>query len=277
MNKKSISSWLQQATAELTGLGIASARLDAEIILAHTLKKPRTYLHAHNEEEIDARLHDIADARLDLRLSRVPVAYIIGHKEFYGRRFKVTTATLIPRPETEDCIDLLKEIAPTNLPLFPQTLRIVDVGTGSGAIGITAKLELPELDVSLLDISTHALKIAEKNATMLEANVHILKSDLLAAYPFTPDIIVANLPYVDIEWDVSPETNHEPAEALYAPKQGLALIDKLIAQAEIRIAPHGYMLLEADERQHALIIQTAKANGFTLAATRGLIICLQKD
>lgn len=277
MYKKSINSWLQQSVEQLTQVGIESARLDAEIILAHTLKKPRTFLHAHSDEEIDARLQEIANARIDLRVNRVPVAYIIGHKEFYGRRFKVTTATLIPRPETEDIIDLLKEMMPTNLPLLPQIIRAVDIGTGSGAIGITAKLEVPELDVTLLDISTHALNIAKKNAEICQAEVRILKSNLLADYPFSPDIILANLPYVDAAWEVSPETNHEPAEALYAAKQGLALIDKLIVQATSRITPGGHMFLEADKRQHALIIQTAKANGFTLAAVRGLIIGLQKS
>lgn len=272
-----INEWLREATAELNGVGIESAHLDAEIILSHTLRHPRIYQHAHDDEEIDPRLVEIANARLNLRLDRVPIAYIIGHKEFYGRRFKVTTATLIPRPETEAMIELLGEIVPTNLPLLPQTLRLVDVGTGCGNIGITAKLEFPELDVTLLDISTHALNIAEKNAELLHADVQTLRSDLLGGYPFQPDIILANLPYVDVEWDVSPETTKEPSEALYAAKNGLALIDKLITQAVSRLVVNGYMLLEADERQHASIIQTAKENGFTMTATRGLIICLQKD
>lgn len=277
MNKELISSWLKWATNELSAVGIESARLDAEIILTHTLKKPRTYLHAHGDEELDMRLQEIANARLDLRLTRVPVAYIIGHKEFYGRRFKVTTATLIPRPETEVMIDLLKEKMPTNLSLLSETCRVVDVGTGSGAIGITAKLELPELEVTLLDNSPHALTVAKKNAELLNADVDTIRSDLLAMYPFSPDIILANLPYVDAEWEVSPETHHEPAEALYAAKQGLDLINKLIAQAAAQLVARGYLFLEADERQHARIIQTAKAHGFALAVSRGLILCLQKN
>lgn len=277
MNKESISSWLKKVTSELTAAGIESARLDAEIILAHTLKKPRTYLHAHSEDTIDIRLLEIANARRDLRVNRVPIAYIIGHKEFYGRRFKITSATLIPRPETEDMINLLKEIVPANVSLIPQTLRVVDIGTGSGAIGITAKLELPELAVTLIDISTHALNIAEKNAETYKVDVQILRSDLLAKYPFSPDIILANLPYVDTEWEVSPETYHEPAEALYAAKQGLDLINKLIIQAAAQVVAGGYMLLEADKRQHARIVETAKAHGFTLAISRGLILCLQKN
>src|SRR5664279_4030502 len=105
-----INDWLKDATATLSDIGITSARLDAEIILAHTLRKPRTYLHAHGDEQLSSRQRDIADTRLQLRLDRVPIAYIIGHKEFYGREFRVTTATLIPRPESEVMIELLTDI-----------------------------------------------------------------------------------------------------------------------------------------------------------------------
>ena len=105
-----IAEWMTHAAAALQSAGIPSARLDAEIILAHTLKKSRTYLHAHDDETLEARELEIADARLALREDRTPVAYIIGHKEFYGRPFKVTPSTLIPRPESEMIITLLKEL-----------------------------------------------------------------------------------------------------------------------------------------------------------------------
>lgn len=108
-----ISQWLQNATTELQRAGIESARLDAEIVLAHTLRKPRTFLHAHDDELIELHKREIADARLALRIDRTPIAYIIGHKEFFGRPFTVTTATLIPRPESETIIDILKEIFST--------------------------------------------------------------------------------------------------------------------------------------------------------------------
>ncbi len=271
-----IKEWLESATQKLEAIGIKSARLDAEIILDHTMRKNRTYLHAHDEEHLDPRIVEIADARLMLRLDRVPIAYIIGHKEFYGRKFTVSTAVLIPRPESETMIDILKDLQPKNETLFHDTVRLVDVGTGSGNLGITAKLELPELDVTLTDISAHALKIAEKNAANLQADVHALKSDLLERYPFTPTIILANLPYVDPTWERSPETDQEPELALFAAEGGKALIYKLIVQAKTRIAPKGILILEADPEQHAAIIQHAAQHGFKMIIQQDYSVAFER-
>lgn len=273
-----IKSWLAQASHELKDLNIASSQLDAEVILSHTIRKPRTYLHAHPDIELEPRIQEIADARLLLRTDRVPIAYIIGHKEFYGRRFKVTASTLIPRPETEDIILIIKNLVPKNLSLFNESFRIVDVGTGSGCIGITLKLELPETEVTLLDISPHALKVAASNASQLGADVQSIKSDLLQNYPFRSNIIVANLPYVDSSWERSPETDHEPEIALFASDGGLALIKKLIVQASSQVVPNGYIVLEADPSQHAEIVQIGIKHGFHLyQPINGYIITLQKN
>lgn len=265
-----IDAWLNEATAALKSVTISSARLDAELILSHTLRQPRTYLHAHPETTLDARQHDIADARLELRLERTPVAYIIGHKEFYGRRFKTTPAALIPRPESEAMITLLKEIMPKTLPLVKDTKRLVDVGTGTGCLGITAKLEWPELDVTLVDTSTQALNLAKQNAITHGVDVKIVQNDLLRGYGTPVDIILANLPYVDRAWEVSPETHAEPELALYAKDDGLALIRQLINQAEQLLTSNGVIILESDERQQAAIIQLASEHGLRHQATEGL-------
>jgi release factor glutamine methyltransferase len=199
----------------------------------------------------------------------VPVAYIIGHKEFYGHTFKVTTATLIPRPESEALIELLDEAVPKNERLIAERpLRFVDVGTGSGSLGITAKLQYPELDVTLTDVSRHALNVAEENARALQADVELIQSDLLTSYPFVADIIVANLPYVDIEWQRSPETDHEPASALFATNHGLALIFDLIVQTKEKLAIGGKLILEADPEQHPAIKKEAGKYGLVLHQER---------
>jgi release factor glutamine methyltransferase len=257
--------WLQQATRDLMQRAIPTARLDAELILSHTLRRPRTWLHAHNEDTLDIRQIEIANARLDLRKDRVPVAYIIGHKEFYGRHFTVTTATLIPRPESEAIIELLGTLS------LHDGMQLVDVGTGTGCLGITAKLEYPELSVSLVDIDKHALAVAKKNASQLNAEVEFYQSDLLQSYPYGADIIVANLPYVDREWDVSPETTHEPSIALFAEDNGMRLIKELFLQARTKLKKNGFIFIESDVRQHHALNHFAEQQGFSLMATQGLI------
>lgn len=260
-----IGGWLSDATKELVEAGIDSARLDAEILLAHTLKERRTYVHAHPSDEIDRRLEEIANARLDLRRDRTPLAYIIGHKEFYGRLFAVNPHVLIPRPESEEIITQFREVLGETqmLPDMP-TRRLVDIGTGSGCLGITAKLLYPELDVTLLDISKPALRVAQKNARALNAEVETIESDLLTSYPYSPDFVLANLPYVDQSWEHSPEIEQEPPEALYAAKDGLAIIEKCFDQLSHRIKPGGIAIFEADPRQWTAITEIAKATGFSI-------------
>ncbi len=277
LSKTTIKDWLDSATRQLLFANIPSARLDAELLLAHTIRKPRTWLHSHGDDALDSRQLEIARARLDLRLDRVPVAYIVGHKEFYGHPFKVTTATLIPRPESETLIELLGEALPKNERLIVERpLRLVDVGTGSGNLGITAKLTHPELDVTLLDISRHALNVAEENAEALHADVDTIQSDLLTSYPFVADIIIANLPYVDVEWERSPETEHEPESALFAPNNGLALIFELLVQTKEKLALGGKLILEADPAQHKAIIREAAIYGFVLHEQRDYGLLLDK-
>ncbi len=266
-----INSWLRDAAEQLAGVGITTALLDAEIILAHTLRKSRTYLHAHGDEDMSLRELEIANARLDLRLDRVPIAYIIGHKEFYGRTFKVTPSVLVPRPESETIITLLDKY------YTDDKTSLIDVGTGSGCLGITAKLEHPALEVTLADIDRHALKVAEQNAENLHAQVTTLRSDLLSSAPFVYDYIIANLPYVDREWERSPETNQEPEIALFADDNGVALIYKLLDQTSSRLSTRGVLFVEADPYQHERIITYATKNGLSHIETVDYIIVLRKD
>lgn len=266
-----ISEWLKIATKSLKTANIPSARLDAELILANTLRKNRTYLHAHLDEEIDPRRFDIANARLDLRLDRVPIAYILGYKEFYGRRFTVSPSVLIPRPESEDLISLFLELTASEI----AEKVLIDVGTGSGCLGITAKLERSNLSVILSDISKPALNIAEKNADTLNADVHIQQQSLLNGQLKPVDYIFANLPYVDKNWDVSPELQYEPEIALFAEDEGLKLILQLISQAPRCLTPEGLLFIEADPQQHNRIINEAVKNGFVKERVLNYILVLR--
>ena len=266
-----ISEWLKIATKSLKTANIPSARLDAELILANTLRKNRTYLHAHLDEEIDPRRFDIANARLDLRLDRVPIAYILGYKEFYGRKFTVSPSVLIPRPESEDLISLFLELTASEI----VEKVLIDVGTGSGCLGITAKLERSNLSVILSDISKPALNIAEKNANALNADVHIQQQSLLNGQLRPVDYIFANLPYVDKSWDVSPELKYEPGIALFAEDEGLKLILQLISQAPRCLTPEGLLFIEADPQQHNRIINEAVKNGFVRERVLNYILVLR--
>ena len=268
--KSTISFWLKNAAKSLKDAGIASARLDAELILANTLRKNRTYLHAHLDEEIDPRRVDIANARLDLRLDRVPMAYILGYKEFYRRKFTVSPAVLVPRPESEDMISLFLDATAGEI----EQKVLIDVGTGSGCLGITAALERTNISVILSDISKDALRIAEKNADEHHARVKIQQQSLLNGQLEPVDYIFANLPYVDKDWEVSPELQYEPKIALFTEDGGLKLILDLIQQAPRCLTPNGQLFIEADPTQHERIIQAAAQN-FKLAAIQRYIIVLR--
>lgn len=272
-----INNWLNSATDQLSLCGINSPRLDAEIILADTLKKSRTYLHAHPEQLIEQRDEEIANTRLNLRLNRMPIAYIVGHKEFFGRRFNVTPDTLIPRPESEDIISTVQSLAEQNQKLLEKKIELIDVGTGSGCLGITLKLEFPNFDVTLSDISQPALNIARQNADILNAKIKTLKSNLLDDYLVKADIIVANLPYVDETWQRSPETDYEPASALFASNGGLELIIKLINQAKSKLKSNGYLILEADPEQHAALKALAKQSGLNFVSAHNYCVVLQQS
>lgn len=267
-----IQDWLTDATSRLKAVGIPSPRLDAEVLLAHVLRVNKTWLVANGNEPLEAKYASRAETLLQRRLKREPIAYLIGNKEFYGRKFLVTCDTLVPRPETEDLVDLAKQ--------YVSSGRLLDVGTGSGCLGLTLALETgAQLTVS--DTSENALAIARKNAKALGVKpVRFVVSDLLEHWlshrkpkPFST--IVANLPYVNEHWtDTSPELHHEPTSALYADDNGLALIKKLINQAPPLLISGGYLLLEADPTQHDAIITYAKE--FKHVETKGYGVLLQK-
>lgn len=204
---------------------------------------------------------------------------------FYGREFVINPDVLIPRPETEMMIDAVLNLVGKPYLLgvkpgeakLPENLTIVDVGTGSGCIAVTLKLELPEATVIATDISEKALEVARENAEDLGAEIEFVKSDLLAGINFMPDIVVANLPYVDEDWKwIDKETlSKEPSIALYADNGGLELIYKLIDQVAERGIKN--LILEADPCQHQQIIDYAKKKKLNHQETRGFILTFNKS
>ena len=212
--------------------------------------------------------------------ANLPKAYKLGRQNFYGRDFLVTPDVLIPRPETEQIIDAVLNLAgkpylPGIKPgknQLPENPLILDVGTGSGCIAITLKKELPNAQVYATDISESALKVAQKNAQNHGVSIHFIISHLLDNVKFTPNTIVANLPYVDETWDwLDKEAlSHEPKTALYAEDHGLKLIKELITQFTAQNIPR--LILEADPCQHEQIIDFAIKKGLQHLETRGFIL-----
>ena len=268
----SVDTWLAAAAAQLRAAGIASSRLDSELLLSHVLQRPRHWLHAHSDSVLSRAQQMQVEQLLARRLRHETLAYLVRHKEFYGRDFVVSPAVLVPRPETEQMITLLLQL------IQPTQRTIADVGTGSGILAITTQLELPQCQVDAYDISPEALAIAQRNAQQHGAtSVHFVQSDLLAAAQQRYDVILANLPYVNPTWQRDDrETAHEPALALFAEDDGLALISALLAQTEQWLSPSGLLILEADPCQHSRIIARAAVHQLTHMRSEGYALAFTK-
>lgn len=261
-----ISEWISYARQKISNIGISSASLDAELIAGFVLGRERTWLRAFGDETLDQEIIDKLELLLKKRLEFYPIAYITGAKNFYGRDFLVNENTLIPRPETEDLVECtLQEIK-------SKKYKILDVGTGSGCIPITIALESPGADIYAVDVSQKALDVAKENAKKLQANVHFRKSNLLNDVDDIKfDIITANLPYVDENWETSREIKHEPKIALFAEQNGLDLIYQLITSAPAKIKSDSRLILESDPCQHKDIVDFAAKYGFELKYIKNYI------
>lgn len=240
------------------------------LLIAHVLRKPKEYVIAHDDSQLTNRQVRKINKLIQRRQNNEPIAYLIGEKEFYGRNFRVNKSVLIPRPETETIIDVIKRIAKEND-------TVIDIGTGSGCIAITLKLENPNLNVTASDISKKALKTAKENAENLNADVKFVKSDLLKnVRNYTKyDIITANLPYVDEKWKTGEEIKFEPKTALFADGNGLEIVKQLVEQAKDYIKPGGFLVLELDPCQHKEIVKFAENFGFLKVKTDDYIVILK--
>jgi release factor glutamine methyltransferase len=249
-------------TQDLQGLGIASPRLDSELLLSHALQCDRVRLYMDMQRPLDPTELAAVRALVVRRRRREPVAYILGRREFYMRPFTVDASVLVPRPETEVLVDRALDALPTD------AARALDLCTGSGVIAVTLALERPSLQVDATDISEAALAVARGNAERLAAadRVHIFHGDLFAPLP-TPQryaLIAANPPYVrDADWStLAPDiTAHEPRTALLAGAEGLDVVARICSESPAWLEPGGALLMEIGSGQAAAVIALLAGTG----------------
>lgn len=255
-----VSIWLSYAKDKLENVGIGTARLDSQLLLADMLQHDRSWLLAHLDTIITDETRGELDKQLEERARHVPLAYIRGKTEFYGREFFVDKRVLEPRPESETMVDILKK-----LPGIESNLEIIDVGTGSGALAITAKLELPNAKVIATDIDPACLQVAQKNATKHHVDVQFAQGDLLEPISETPGLTVitlANLPYVPDDYQVNQAALQEPKLAIFGGADGLDPYRKLFEQAAGLTERPRYILTEALPPQHRDLAFIAARHGF---------------
>lgn len=230
--------------------GSDTARLDAEVLLAHARECTRMDLYTSFNEEPEEEQRVAFREMVRRRGEGAPVAQLVGYKEFYSIQFRVDENVLVPRPETEHLVIEAIDVCKSN-DQSKSKVEIADVGTGSGAIALTLAKHLPQASVTAIDISEPALKIARWNADKLELNerVRFIEGDLLDATDEPPlfDLICSNPPYVtQDEFDELDETvrEHEPIIALVSGPQGSEIIERLIEQSKSRLKPGGRLIIE---------------------------------
>ena len=233
---------LQAARGHLAAVS-KNPRRDAELLLAHLLGWDQAALLTHPERLLSLAEADQFESMLSRRLASEPLQYITGVQEFFGLSFEVSPAVLIPRPETEHLVEaVLERFGRESSP------RIVDVGTGSGAIAVALAHAIPRSRVTAVDFSSAALEVAQRNAErhgVLE-RVTLLQSDLLAALESADfEVVVSNPPYIAEGEVLEPQVfNYEPRSALYAGPTGLEVYERLIPQARKVLKPQGWLMLE---------------------------------
>jgi release factor glutamine methyltransferase len=242
-------------------------KLDMEVLLAFALNVSRTYLYTWPEKEVTEQQMQHFKSLAARRLKGEPVAYIVGYKEFWSLKLFVSNAVLIPRPETELLVQLVLECFSKDMP----DIRVLELGTGSGAIALALGFERPMWQITAVDRSPLALSVARQNAKNLAIkNVEFYESDWFSAVSDLASsqkifqIIVANPPYLD-PLDIhleSPELQYEPREALVSIPDGLQDFRRIIQTAPRYLAPNGWLLLEHGYQQGPEIIQLMAVNGF---------------
>jgi release factor glutamine methyltransferase len=249
----------------LNEAGVDSPRRDCLVLVEDLLKKDRSWVNAHADFKLTNGQVKVLDRQIDRRVRREPLAYIRAKAWFYKRFFKVMPDVMIPRPESESMIEIIKDMHPPS---------IIDIGTGSGCLAITAKLELPDSKVTAIDIDEKALNLAKINAKEHQAEINFIKGSLISPLSdedLSNSAVLANLPYVPEGLITSEEINYEPKTALFSGQDGMDHYRGFWQEiSSLKIKP-GVILVESLENQHENMKELAGKAGYKLASSRILI------
>jgi release factor glutamine methyltransferase len=245
---------------------LSLARVDAQILLLHAMARPlhdRAWLLAHDTDLLITAQQHSWDQALQRRLQGEPVAYITGRKDFFGLTLNVDARVLDPRPDTEILVEWALELLPPGQPS-----RVLDLGTGSGAVALALQHQRPAAQVTAVDASADALAVASTNAQRLNLAVNCVLSHWMDAVPGPFELIVSNPPYVAEGDPHLAALTHEPLSALTSGADGIDDIRQIIAQAPSRLAPGGWLLLEHGWDQAAPVQALLREAGFVQVQSR---------
>ena len=255
---------LAQSLQRAQTLGLA--RIDAQLLHLHALGRAphdRAWLLTHDSDILPTEVRQVLEKLLQRRLAGEPIAYITGHKEFFGLRLQVDTRVLDPRPDTETLVEWALELLPLDQPL-----RVLDLGTGSGAVALALQHQRPNCSVTAVDASADALAVARANAQRLQMPVQCVLSHWMDEVPGPFELIVSNPPYVADGDPHLAALTHEPLQALTSGTDGLDDIRKIIQQAPSRLSPGGWLLLEHGWDQASAVQALLGEAGFEQVQSR---------
>lgn len=259
--RQTIAQALHWATRQLHQSDSDSARLDAEVLLAHLLECKRSYLYTWPEQALSAAQQSQYRQLIQQRQQGQPVAYLTGYREFWSMRLKVSPHTLIPRPETEQLVELA-------LARIPQqdACRILDLGTGSGAIALAIAQERPSSTVYAVDLCERAIHVARANAAQRKlSNLHFIEGNWCQGLPDQNfDVVVSNPPYIAEHnaYLAQGDVRFEPKQALVAGITGLEAIDEILKQSRRVLKPAAWLLIEHGYDQAQAVAERFRAHGF---------------
>ncbi|ASP37190.1 protein-(glutamine-N5) methyltransferase, release factor-specific [Bacterioplanes sanyensis] len=257
-----IEQWLRWASAQLEASD--SARLDAELLLAHVLDKDRTWLYTWSDRTLSSSQQDSASELLDQRMQGIPVAHLLGQREFWSLPLAVNASTLIPRGDTETLVEWVLDLA------LPANARVLDLGTGTGAIALALASEKPGWHIEAVDAQADAVALATSNAERLNLPVKVYRSDWFTAVEGRFDVIVSNPPYIDADDEhlQQDDVRFEPRSALVAANNGLADLNHIQRAAPAYLNDHGWLLLEHGWQQAPAVSRALTQQGFQQVTTR---------